>query len=95
MLVAAMGMGAASMEPVSTTGAWAKTLGIIKDWPLWLLVAVAVSLTVFVAVPDFRHLVVSPAANSVVFYGVIVAWIFVAARGAKPAFEAARWYQCF
>ena len=86
------GIGAASMEPVSTTGTLAKILGTIKDFPLWLLSAVAISLTVFALVPKFSHLA-SQDTNNLVLYGVFVAWIFVAARSVQLAFEAVRSYR--
>jgi hypothetical protein len=78
------------LEP-ATTGLWAKTLEAIQDWPLWFLVAVALSLSVFASVPNFRHLV-SPATNGFVPYAVVVAWIFVVTRGAQPTFKAVRLY---
>ena len=46
------------MDP--STGLSARFLNAIKEWPLWLLVAVALSLTVFVAVPAFRDLASPP-----------------------------------
>jgi hypothetical protein len=73
------------MDP--STGIWARALDSIKEWPLWLLVAIAVSLTVLVAVPDFRNLA-SPTTTTVLIYCTIVAWIFVCARAARPGTEA-------
>jgi hypothetical protein len=70
---------------------WARALDGIKQWPLWLLVAIAVSLTVLVAVPAFRSLA-SPTTGTVLVYATIVAWIFVGARAAKPITEAALAY---
>ena len=78
------------MDP-SSTGAWARALNAIKKWPLWLLVAVALSLTVLVAVPDFRPLA-SPTTGTALFYATIVAWIFVIARATRPITEAALKY---
>jgi hypothetical protein len=75
------------MEPSS--GLWARALDSVKNWPLWLLVAVALSLTVLVSIPDFRALA-SPATALV--YAGIVAWIFVLARAAKPITEAMQAY---
>src|SRR5712691_10078442 len=74
------------MDP-SSTGMWARALDSLKEWPLWLLVAIAVSLTVLVAVPDFRNLA-SPTTATALVYCTIVAWIFVCARAAKPGTEA-------
>jgi hypothetical protein len=69
------------MDP--SPGIWARLLDGIKNWPLWLLVAIALALTVLVAVPDFRALV-SPMAATALVFATIVAWIFVVARAAKP-----------
>src|SRR5262252_1332723 len=77
------------MEPAS---AWAKVLGALKDWPLWLFVAVAASLTVFVSVPDFRALA-SSSANTGLVFATVVAWIFVAARAASPIVRAVQAYR--
>jgi hypothetical protein len=42
------------MEPITTSGAsLAKTLSIIKDFPLWLLTAIALALAVFLVLPSF------------------------------------------
>jgi hypothetical protein len=70
----------------ATTSIWARTLAAIKEWPLWLLVAIAGSLTVLVVVPDFRNL--APASATALVYCTIVAWIFVCARAAKPIIDA-------
>jgi len=77
------------MDPSS--GMWARALDSVKNWPLWLLVAIALSLTVFVAVADFRTLA-SPTTATALVYAAIVAWIFVLARAAKPITEAALTY---
>jgi hypothetical protein len=73
------------MDPSS--GIWARALDGVKNWPLWLLVAIALSLTVLVAIPDFRALA-SPTTATALVYAAIVAWIFVLARAAKPITEA-------
>src|ERR1700719_2228109 len=78
------------MDP-SNTGMLARALDGMKQWPIWLFVAIALSLTVFVVVPDFRHLA-SPAASAALVYGTVVAWIFVCARAAKPLTEVALAY---
>jgi hypothetical protein len=78
------------MDP-SSTGMWARALDGIKQWPLWLLVGIAVSLTVLVAVPDFRSLA-SPTTGTALVYATIVARIFVCARAAKPINDAALAY---
>ncbi len=81
------------VEPVSaTTGTWAKIAAALKDWPLWLFVAVALSLTVFALVPEFRQLA-SPAAGSGVLFAAIVAWIFVVCRAVTPIVHAFHAYR--
>jgi hypothetical protein len=81
------------MEPVSTTtGAWAKIAAELKDWPLWLFFAVAISLTVFVLVPQFRQLV-SPAAGNGVLFSAVVAWIFTGCRAVTPIARAFHAYR--
>ena len=45
------------MEPTITTSQAANILGAIKDWPLWLFAATALSLTAFLYVPIFSGLV--------------------------------------
>lgn len=77
------------MDPSS--GIWARALDGVKNWPLWLLVAIALSLTVLVAIPDFRALA-SPTTATGLVYAAIVAWIFVLARAAKPTSEAVLTY---
>ena len=69
------------MEPASaTTGStWAKIAASLKDWPLWLFVAVALSLTVFLLVPEFRQLVPAAPRDGVLFAGV-VAWILAVCK---------------
>jgi hypothetical protein len=42
------------MEPLTASGAsLAKALSAIKDFPLWLLTAISLSLAVFLGVPAF------------------------------------------
>ena len=79
------------MEPLTAAGVTqsAKAAGILKDWPLWLFLALALSLTVFMGVPTFRNIVASDK-QPIFWFAVIAAWIFVFARGAKPAFAAIR-----
>ena len=77
------------MEPASTASAWAKIAETVKDWPLWLLVGAALSLSVFLAVPDFRGLV-SPSVSTAVLFATIVAWILAATRSVTPAVRAWR-----
>jgi len=78
------------MDPASTR-ILARTLDAIKEWPLWMLVAIALSLSVVIAVPDFRNLA-SPTTATALFYVTIVAWIFVLARATRPATEAVLTY---
>jgi hypothetical protein len=63
------------MDP-SSSGIWTRAIDAIKEWPLWLFVAVALSMTVLVAVPDFRGLA-SPTTGIALLYAAIVSWIFV------------------
>jgi hypothetical protein len=58
----------------------------MKQWPIWLFVAIALSLTVFVVVPDFRSLA-PPALSAALVFSTVVAWIFTFARAAKPLTE--------
>ena len=74
-----------------STDLGARVLGAIKEWPLWLLVAIALSLSVILAVPDFRGLIF-PAVVPLICL-VVVAWIFVIARAAKPTFDAISAYR--
>ena len=77
------------MEPASTAGAWTKIAESMKDWPLWLFVSAALSLSVFLAVPDFRGLV-SPSTGTAVLFATAVAWILAATRSVTPAVQAWR-----
>jgi len=80
-------------EPVTTTtGTLASIASAIKDWPLSLFVAVALILSVFVAVPEFRELVSPPTAHGVLF-AAVAAWILAGCRGAAPAIRAFHAYQ--
>jgi hypothetical protein len=81
--------GDLGMEPVSATSAWIKVLIAIRDFPLWVLVAAALSLTIFVYVPNFNELV-SPATNNAISFAAIVAWIFAGARGSVSLIEIVR-----
>lgn len=73
------------MDP-SNTGVLARALDGIKQWPIWLFVAIALSLTVFVVVPDFLNLA-PPTLRAALVFSTIVAWIFSCARAAKPLTE--------
>ena len=55
----------------------------MKNWALWSLFAVAVSLNVVLVVPDFRRVVV-PSGAVALTCAVIVAWIFVLTRAIEP-----------
>jgi len=55
----------------------------MKNWPLWSLFAVALSLSIVLAVPDFRRIVV-PSDAVALTCAVIVAWIFVVTRAIEP-----------
>jgi hypothetical protein len=83
--------GGSLLEPASATSSWAKIAGALKDWPLWLFVAVAPSLSVFTSVPQFRELV-APAGRTVIVFATIVAWIFTASRAVTPIMRALHTY---
>jgi hypothetical protein len=70
------------MEP-ATTRLGMRLSSAMKSWPLWLLFAVALSVSVILAVPDFRAVVV-PSGTMAVTCAVIVAWFFVLTRAIKP-----------
>jgi hypothetical protein len=55
----------------------------MKNWPLWSLFAVALSLSVVLVVPDFREVVV-PSGAIALTCAVVVAWIFVLSRAIEP-----------
>lgn len=67
------------MEPTSSAGAYAKTLSLIKDLPLWLLTGVALSLIVFLYVPAFHDLA-SPTARPWVIFAAILFAILALCR---------------
>jgi hypothetical protein len=58
----------------------------MKNWPLWSLFAVAFSLSIVLAVPDFRT-VVAPSGAVALTCAVIVAWIFVFTRSIEPTLK--------
>ena len=62
---------------------WKRLSSAMKNWPLWSLFAVALSLSVVLAVPDFRRVVVSSGAIALTC-AVVVAWIFVLTRAIEP-----------
>jgi hypothetical protein len=64
-----------AMEPITTSGAsLAKTLSIIKDFPLWLLTAIALALAVFLVLPSFA----GAAITSAIFAGCRFASLVIA-----------------
>ena len=67
------------------TGRWLTSA--VKNWPLWSLFAVALSLSVVLAVPDFRRVMV-PSNAVALTCAVIVAWIFVLSRAIAPTLNA-------
>jgi hypothetical protein len=75
------------VDPASAAGAWVKATEAIKNWPLWLFVSIALSLTVLLTVPDFRELV-PPSTNTGVLFATTVAWILAASRAVGPAVQA-------
>jgi hypothetical protein len=76
-------------EPVTATGALAGAATKLKDWPLWLFVAVALTLTVFGSVPEFRELAPPPYPH-VVLFGAVAAYFFAGCRAVSPATQAYR-----
>jgi hypothetical protein len=68
------------VEPASTiSGAIAKALSAIKDFPLWFLIAIALSLIVFLSVPEFSG-AVSQEARTWVTVAAVTAVIFAVSR---------------
>jgi hypothetical protein len=63
----------------------------MKNWPLWSLFAVAFSLSIVLAVPDFRRVVV-PSDAVPLICAVAVAWIFVLTRAIEPTLNAVSKY---
>jgi hypothetical protein len=80
------------MEPVTTTGTLASVAAALKDWPLSLFAAVALTLSVFLAVPEFRELVSLPVAHGILF-GTVAAWIFAGCRAVTPVIRAFHAYR--
>jgi hypothetical protein len=76
------------VDPASV-GVLAKIAEAITRLPLWLLVAIALSLSVLLLVPRFHDLV-PPAAGTSVLFAALVGWIFVACRATVPAIEVLR-----
>lgn len=74
-------------KPVTTTSALASIAAALKDWPLSLFAAVALTLSVFSAVPEFRELVSLRVARAV------AAWIFAGCRAVTPAIRAFHAYR--
>jgi hypothetical protein len=79
-------------EPVATTGALASAAAALRDWPLSLFVAVALTLSVFSAVPEFRELVSLQSAHGILF-GAVAAWIFAGCRAVAPTIRAFHAYR--
>lgn len=78
-------------DPINTTGVAAKVGDAVKNWPLWLLVAVALGLTTLALVPAFRALVPAPYAP-LLWFAALMAWIVVGTKSAShlPAWWSAR-----
>ncbi|MDE2229301.1 MAG: hypothetical protein KGL11_09710 [Alphaproteobacteria bacterium] len=77
--------------PINTTGVAAKVGDAVKNWPLWLLVAVALGLTTLALVPAFCALVPAPYAP-LLWFAVLMSWIVVGTKSAShlPAWWSAR-----
>ena len=71
-----------SLDP-ATTRLGTRLLSAMKNWALWSLFAVAISLSVVLVVPDFRRVVV-PSGAVALACAVIVAWIFILTRAIEP-----------
>src|SRR5260370_5701492 len=72
-----------AMEPITTLGvSLAKTLSVIKDFPLWLLTAVALSLVVFLVLPSFAR-AVSEDTRTWITVAAITSAIFAGCRFAS------------
>jgi hypothetical protein len=68
-------------EPVTTiSGAVTKALSAIKDFPLWLLTAIALSLIAFLSVPEFSSAVPQVKTRTWITVAAITAAIFAACR---------------
>ncbi|MGA7711121.1 MAG: hypothetical protein WCA81_04410 [Rhizomicrobium sp.] len=69
-------------DPINTTGVAAKVGDAVKNWPLWLLIAVALGLTMLALVPAFGALVPAPYVPFL-WFAVLMAWIVVATKSAS------------
>jgi hypothetical protein len=63
-----------------------------RNWPFWLLLALALSLSIVLAVPDFRA-IVFPSGAVGVACAVIVAWIFVLSGAIRPTLQVVSKYR--
>ena len=70
-----------SLDPATRLGT--RLFSEMKNWALWSLFAVALSLSIVLAVPDFRRIVV-PSDAVALTCAVVVAWIFVLTRAIEP-----------
>jgi hypothetical protein len=61
-----------------------RPLGAARNWAFWLLLAVALGLSVILAIPALRA-AAFPSDAAVLVCAVIVAWFFVLGRAAGPA----------
>jgi hypothetical protein len=77
------------VEPITAASTAVKTADVVKDWPLWFFFAIAVSLTVFVAVPMFRDS--APLTYQPFFLlAAIVAWALFVSRASVTGLQAWR-----
>jgi hypothetical protein len=82
-----------AMEPITTSGAsLAKTLSIIKDFPLWLLTAIALALAAFLVMPSFAG-AVSKDTRTWVTVATITSAIFAGCRFASLVIDEIRTYR--
>jgi hypothetical protein len=77
------------MDP-ATANLGTKILTAIKEWPVWILFAIALSLTVILAVPYLQAAV--PISAALLICAAVVAWIFFIARATQPTVAAIMGY---
>jgi peptidoglycan/LPS O-acetylase OafA/YrhL len=63
-----------------------QSLSVMRKWPFWSLLALALSLSVVLAIPDLRAIVFPSGAVGVVC-AVVVAWIFVLSHAIGPTLQ--------
>jgi hypothetical protein len=69
-----------------------RSLSFMRRLPFWLLLAVACSLSVVLAIPDLRA-IVFPSGAVGLACAVIVAWIFILRHAIEPALQVVTKYR--